>query len=596
MSFIAPTRSKKLKKLCLIAHSIIGEWGWGYFFYIARKEWKEKGMSIFYPDEKPVPLFDRISFQDQYKKYLSFIEEKFVKDSPNSNLPQITFLVYYESEKIQNLLSLLKSFLDQSFDNWNAILISKNNDPVDFSLLPNDNRISLVLSTDIKVISDKINSLEYDFLGSLDSNVILPSYSLQAFVEFLKKNPNSDILYSDHDSIDENGKRFNPFFKPNWSLTTFLSFDYISSLCIVKKDIAQKVLKNKILNDFSFDFLLHCVNSTNEITHVPSPLYSKMDSDPLFSNEYKKNILTKYIQENNIDAKIENGLLPDTFRIHYNLKSQPKVSIFIPTKNNRELLQRCIDSIKKNTNYKNIEIIIINNPALPTEIYFDPKLEKYFDDIPHKVVNYEGNFNFSKMNNVAVKESAGDLLLFLNDDTKILPKSKDWLDEMVSILLQDDVGVVGPKLVFGDDTIQHAGMTFLKTGAGFHPFMKLDHDAKGYHNFANIMKECSAVTGACLLTKRDIFEQIGEFDEDFDVYYGDSDLCLKIREAGYKVVYTPFSVLLHDGSRTIRGRYFFNYFAVEAHQKFMEKWPKLKNGDPFYHPALHWDYSLPQNF
>jgi GT2 family glycosyltransferase len=325
-------------------------------------------------------------------------------------------------------------------------------------------------------------------------------------------------------------------------------------------------------------------------------LYSKIDSDPFFSNEYKKNILIKYFQENNIDAKIENGVLPDTFRIHYNLKSQPKVSIFIPTKNNRELLQRCIDSIKKNTNYKNIEIIIINNPALPTEIYFDPKLEKYYDDIPHKVVNYEGNFNFSKMNNVAVKESAGDLLLFLNDDTKILPKSKDWLDEMVSILLQDDVGVVGPKLVFGDDTIQHAGMTFLKTGAGFHPFMKLDEDAKGYHNFANIMKECSAVTGACLLTTRDIFEQIGEFDEDFDVYYGDSDLCLKIRQAGYKVVYTPFSVLLHDGSRTIRGKFNFNYFAVESHQRFLEKWPELKNGDPFYHEMLDWDYSLPEKF
>ena len=140
MSFIATTRSKKLKKVCLIAHSIIREWGWGYFFYIARKEWKEKGMSIFYPDEKPVPLFDRISFQDQYKKYLSFIEEKFVKDSPNSNLPQITFLIYYDSKKLENLQSILKSFLDQSFDKWNLVLISKNSDVVDSSLLTPDKR------------------------------------------------------------------------------------------------------------------------------------------------------------------------------------------------------------------------------------------------------------------------------------------------------------------------------------------------------------------------------------------------------------------------------------------------------------------------
>ena len=200
------------------------------------------------------------------------------------------------------------------------------------------------------------------------------------------------------------------------------------------------------------------------------------------------------------------------------------------------------------------------------------------------------------MNNVAVKESSGDLLLFLNDDTKILPKSKNWLNEMVSVLQQDDVGAVGPKLLFGDDTIQHAGMTFLTTGSGFHPFMKLDDETKGYHNLANIMKDCSAVTGACLLTKRNIFEQIGEYDEDFDVYYGDSDLCLKIRDAGYRVVYTPFAKVLHDGSRTIRGRYFFNYFAVESHQRFMEKWNYLKDGDPFYHPMLDWDYSLIEKF
>ena len=187
MSFIAPTRSKKLKKLLLIAHSIIREWGWSYFFYIARKEWKDKGFSIFYPDQKPVALFDRISFQESYENYLKVTEEKFHKDFSNST--QIIFLVYYESDQLENLKSILKSFLDQSFDKWNLLLISKNNEHVDSSLLPQDKRISLISNPDIKTISDKIDSLEYDFLGLIDSNVILPSYSLQAFVEFLKKKP-----------------------------------------------------------------------------------------------------------------------------------------------------------------------------------------------------------------------------------------------------------------------------------------------------------------------------------------------------------------------------------------------------------------------
>jgi GT2 family glycosyltransferase len=407
----------------------------------------------------------------------------------------------------------------------------------------------------------------------------------------LKKNPNSDIVYSDNDYLDDDGNRTNPFFKPDWSSTTFYSSDYVSSFYFVKRDLIQKVLKNQVLSDFFYDLLLHCIDYSYKINHITFPLYSIINLSDSFSTSYKKNILIKYFKQKNMNAKIENGLLPNTFHINYNLKSQPKVSIFIPTKNNREILKRCITSIEKNTNYKNIEIIIIDNPALPTEIFADPKLEKYYEEIDYKVVYYHGNFNFSKMNNDAVKESTGELLLFLNDDTMVI--DKNWLNEMVSILLQNDVGAVGPKLIFRDDTIQHAGMVLLKTGSGFHPFMKLDDEATGYHNFANITKECSAVTGACLLTKRDIFEQVGTFDNEFDVYYGDTDLCLKIRDAGFKVVYTPFAKLLHDGSRTIRGSTMgASYFAVEAHQRFLEKWPHLKNGDPFYHPMLDWDYSI----
>jgi GT2 family glycosyltransferase len=588
MSYIAPTRQKKLKKLILIAYDIIHQWGFGYFFYIALKEWKEKGISIFYPDQKPVPLFDRISFQEQYKKYLIFLEKIFSKDDTDSKFPQITFLVNDNSTNFLNLQHLLKSFQEQSLKNWNLILIGNNTNNL---TLPTDKRISLISNSEI---SDKINSLESDFVGFLDSNVVLSSpNSLEQFSKFLKKNPNSDIIYSDNDSVDANGYRTNPFFKPDWSSTTFYSFDYISSLYIVKKDILKKIIKDKVLSDFFYDLLLNCIDYSYKINHITFPLYSITNLSSSISTNYKKNILKKHFKQNKIDAKIEGGLLPKTFHIKYDLKSQPKVSIFIPTKNNREILQRCIKSIEKNTNYKNIEIIIIDNPKLPTEIFKDPKLEKYYEETNYKVVYYHGNFNFSKMNNLAVKESTGDLLLFLNDDTKILSKSKNWLNEMVSILLQDDVGVVGPKLLFRDETIQHAGMNFLSTGSGFHPFMKLDDDATGYHNFANIMKECSAVTGACLLTKRDIFEQVGTFDNEFDVYYGDSDLCLKIRDAGFKVVYTPFAKLLHDGSRTIRGSTMgASYFAVEAHQRFLEKWPHLKNGDPFYHPMLDWDYSI----
>jgi len=591
MSYIASTRLKKLKKLFIISKAIIYHWGWKYFFYIVKLEFKKGKFSIFKADQKPIPFFQRSSFQIDYEKYLDFIEEKFSKEpfDYKSSQTQITFLLFYESSKLNNLQNILKSFLDQSYSNWNLVLLPKDRTKlINITQIPLNEKISLLSDCDNKTILDKINELDPDFVGFLDSYVVLPTYSLTEFVKFLNNTNNSDILYSDHDRIDRNGKRYDPFFKPDWSPITFYSFDYVSPLYMIKKSIVEKTLKTITLDDyFSFDLLLHCVNLTNKISHIPFPLCSINDTDASSVNESKKYILTKHISKNKIAAKIENGLLPNTFRIHYSLKSQPKVSILIPTKNNKRILKRCIDSIEKNTNYKNIEIIVIDNTA--NEVYFDSTLQEYYDKIPHKVITYNENFNFSKMNNLAVKESTGDLLLFLNDDTKILDKY--WLDEMTSILLQDDVGVVGPKLVLNDGTLQHAGAVFLKTGSGFHPFMRLDDTAKGYQNFANIMKECSAVTGACLLTKKEIFEQIGQFDEDFDVYYGDSDLCLKIRRAGYKIVYTPFTKLLHEGSATLRGSGA-TYFAVESHQRFLEKWPELKNGDPFYHPALGWDYSI----
>jgi GT2 family glycosyltransferase len=193
------------------------------------------------------------------------------------------------------------------------------------------------------------------------------------------------------------------------------------------------------------------------------------------------------------------------------------------------------------------------------------------------------------MNNLAVESSSGQLLLFLNDDTKVLDSF--WLDELVSIAMQKDVGIVGPKLIFSDNTIQHAGVVFLKTGSGFHPLMKQLENYDGYHNIINSTRDYSAVTGACLMIRREIFDKVGTFDNSFDVYYGDADLCLQVINLGFRVIYTPFTKLLHEGSHTIRIENT-SHFDIENHIKFIKKWPYLKNGDPFYNSNLDWDYSI----
>jgi len=193
------------------------------------------------------------------------------------------------------------------------------------------------------------------------------------------------------------------------------------------------------------------------------------------------------------------------------------------------------------------------------------------------------------MNNLAVSKAKGDYLLFLNDDVAAI--EPDWLTEMVSICQQNDVGAVGPKLIHSDGTIQHAGMVFLKSGAGFHPFQRYPEDNPGYFNFINVIRDFSAVTGACLLTKKEIFTKVGGFDNNFDLYYGDSDLCLKIRDCGYRIVYTPYAKLLHEGSSSIR-EHTSAFFTVENHQHFIKKWPFLRKGDPFYNPNLGWNYQI----
>ena len=223
-------------------------------------------------------------------------------------------------------------------------------------------------------------------------------------------------------------------------------------------------------------------------------------------------------------------------------------------------------------------------------------LKQYYASLSCMVLNYDGLFNFSKMNNLAVKHAKGDFFLFLNDDTKIL--KDDWLNNLVSLCNQNDVGVVGPKLILANHAIQHAGSIILESGTSFHPFQNIAEDSDIHFNFLNVIRECSAVTGACLITKKEIFNEINGFDEDFDVYYGDTDLCLKIIDLGFKILYTPYTKLIHEGSHSIKGSMKDNtleeqaHFAVENHYHFITKWPKLKNGDPFYNKNLAWDYSI----
>ena len=587
MTYIGYTKSKKLKKLFKLSRLFITTYGWKYFLFLAKNEFKKKGFSIFTPDAAPKPSFLFENYQTEYTGYLKNIHHNLSEEFQTTNTRSITMIILFDGNT-QKLNHTIDSLKKQIHSNWNALILpltlksSKNIVEIDTTKIK-----KLDFTDNDKKLTESLLS-KSDFFCILKAGNLLDQYALSKILS-IQDHENSDLVYSDHDIIRDHERTY-PFFKPNWSPYLLRSTNFLSPLCVIKAQIFNKIrIESNFLNSIDYDILLKCTEITNKIFHVSIPLcsieeeyYSKKQ---LLSH---KIVLQNHLNRIKINGTVKNGIGKNSFRVRYKLTSKPKVSILIPTRNNYNMIKRCIDSLEKKTNYSNKEIIIIDNDSDSS------KVKKYLQNIPYKIINFKGNFNFSKMNNFAAKETSGDLLLFLNDDTKAI--DANWLDELVSVCMQSDVGAVGPKLIFSDNTIQHAGMVFLNTGAGFHPGMRLEKNTDAYHNIINVMRDYSAVTGACLLVKKDVFDKIGGFDDQFDVYYGDSDLCLKIIESGYRVVYTPFTELLHEGSNSIqfwhRGASFFD---VENHQLFMKKWSYLKNGDPFYNSNLDWDYSISKN-
>lgn len=584
MTYIGYTKWKKLKKLFKLSKKIIGTYGWRYFLFVVRREFQQQGFSIFSPDTAPQPSFLQENYQTEYNEYLKNIHHNLSKETHNSNVHSITIIITFNGDT-QKLNHTIDSLKNQIHTNWNTLILpltlKSSKKIVD---MDNTKFKTLDFPTDDKKLKESLSS-KSDFFCILKAGDLLDEYALSKILS-IQNYTNSDLIYSDHDILEVNNRTY-PFFKPNWSPYLLRSTDFLSPLCIINAQIFKKIIiETKFLNSINYDILLKCIEMTNKIFHVSLPLCS-IELEAYSKKQFLSNkiVLQNHLNRIKIKGTVENGIKENTFRVRYKLTSKPKVSILIPTRNNYNMIKRCIDSLEKKTNYSNKEIVVIDNDS------DCPKVKKYLQNIPYKIINFKGNFNFSKMNNFAAKQTSGDLLLFLNDDTKAIDSS--WLDELVSVCIQDDVGAAGPKLIFSDNTIQHAGMVFLKTGAGFHPGMRLEKETSAYHNIVNVMRDYSAVTGACLMVKKTVFDDVGGFDNSFDVYYGDSDLCLKIIDSGFRIIYTPFAELLHEGSDTIQYRHAgASFFDVENHQLFIKKWPYLKDGDPFYNLNLDWDYSI----
>lgn len=423
-----------------------------------------------------------------------------------------------------------------------------------------DSRIKICFGEENSHISaasnEAIKMATGEFIALLDNDDELSPYALYEVVRLLNQHPNADLIYSDEDKLTLDGERIEPFFKPDWSLDFLLSANYICHLGIYRKSIIDEIGGFRIGYEGSqdYDLVLRFIEKTSNIFHISKILYHwRKVATSTAHNAGAKNYaytvaqraLTDYLRRNDIRGSVE-MVTPGFYRVKRVINDHLKVSIIVPFRDQCKVLKRCIRSILKNTDYPNYEIILVNNQSIEMDtLSFLRDIEATYGE-KVRVISYDKPFNYSAINNFAVDFAEGDYILLLNNDTEVI--NEGWLTSMVEHIQRENVGVVGARLYFPNDTIQHAGVVM---GLGFagHAFKYFPRGSFGYFGMLVSIRNYSAVTGACLLTKKALYKSIGGLNEkELAVAYNDVDYCLRVLGEGYLIVYTPHAELYHHES------------------------------------------------
>jgi GT2 family glycosyltransferase len=466
-----------------------------------------------------------------------------------------------------------------------------------------DRRIKLVFRQVNGHISAASNSAlalaSGEFVVLLDHDDVLPRQALLAVVCELNRHPDADILYSDEDKIDEKGRRFDPYFKSDWNPELFYGQNMISHLGVYRREIMERVggFREGYEGSQDYDLALRVVEHTQprKIRHIPHILYhwrAIPGSAALAPDEktYARAAARRAVQEHfdriGLRAMCEPApRAPSHHRIRYCLPAAlPHVTIIIPTRDRVDLLSRCVESIRSRSTYKAFDILIIDNGSSTPE--FQAYSERARRDSRISILRIDEPFNFSRLNNLGAAQARGELLCFLNNDTEVI--SPDWLEEMVSLAGREEIGAVGATLYHPDDTIQHAGITLGLGGIAAHRYRGLPRGEAGTAGLLALTQAVSAVSAACLMVRKSVFDEVGGFDEALAVAYNDVDFCLRLGGRGLRNVWTPFAELYHFESATrgadVRGEARTRLLA-EA-QAVRQRWRGVLGADPYFNPNL----------
>jgi GT2 family glycosyltransferase len=545
------------------------------------------------------------------KRYdgLSSADRRAIKEHvgrfPKKPLISIVTPVYNPSAA--HLREAIESVRDQLYPHWELCLVddassAKHVRPLLARYARKDARIKVRFREKNGGIgaasNDALGLTKGEFVALLDDDDVLASAALYFVALEINRHPEARLFYSDEDKLDIMGRRGNAHFKPDWNPTLFLAQNFFSHLGVFRSELIKEVgFRVGFEGSQDYDLVLRCVEKVTpeQIRHIPRILYHWRMSEKSAALNFNAKpharaaaikAIEEHLARRQIAAEVTNSGDEDFRRIRYALPNdKPWVSIIIATRDLVELLQPCVESFLDRTTYPNFELLLIDNHSQDrAALSFLETMER---DPRVRVLRREEAFNFGRLNNFAVSQVKSDFVALLNNDLTVI--NPDWLEEMVGQALQPKVGAVGARLIYPDDRIQHAGVILGGGGVAAHAHKGLPRLNHGYFSRAILVQDLSAVTAACMLVRREAYLAVGGFDEEhLKVAFNDVDFCLRLRERGYRIVYTPYAEFYHHESAsrgledTVR-----KHARFEAEIDYMhQRWGETLERDPAYNPNL----------
>ena len=526
-------------------------------------------------------------------------------------MPTFSIIVPLFNTPKEYFVDMVDSVRQQSYPNWQLVLVNASPENENLSILvdyacESDKRIeSLRLEDNFGISLNTNRGIDQssgDFVCFFDHDDVLEPNILFEYAKYINSHPNCDLLYCDEDKLLPDGSLSQPFFKPNFNIDLLRNCNYICHMLTIRKALLDSIEPNSPEFDGAQDhnLTLEAVEVARHVGHIPQVLYhwrvSKNSTAggagaKSYTSEAGIKAVSAHLRRLGIKADVAMARRPNTYKVIYRVPDgSPLVSIVIPSKDHVDLLERCLRSIISESTYENYEIVVIeNNSTDPDTFKFYQTIQSEFPEIV-RVVYWDGEFNFSKLMNFGRDASRGEYLLLLNNDTKVI--TPNWLEIMLGICAREDVGAVGVRLYYPDDTIQHAGVV-IAGGCAAHLNKDTPRNRRGYFAMDDAQQDLSAVTAACVMTKKVDFDSVGGFTEELAVAFNDVDYCLKLREKNLLVVYTPEVELYHYESVS-RGAENSDEKKIRFHREvsYMNyRWADYYiKGDPYFNPNFDGSY------